>query len=96
MNNIDVVKKWNYGNYSSDNYGVHAMAFRDVNNNAYYYSYDTLIAFFSIKTGLVILKNYWSRTTGKHLNWIDKDKSIRVDKETFNKKLEELKQVKGV
>tara|TARA_R100000008_G_C3556847_1_gene153725 strand:+ start:895 stop:1170 length:276 start_codon:yes stop_codon:yes gene_type:complete len=89
MNNINVVKKWNYGNYSSNNYGVHSLAFTDINNNTYYFSYDTLVAFTG-NDGLVIRKNVWGTTTGKHLNWISSDKSIRVDEETFNKKLEAI------
>ena len=90
VKNTNVIKKWNYGNYSSNNYGYHSLAFRDINNNAYYYSYETLIAFESIKTGLVIRQNVWGNTTGKHLNWINSDKSIRVNEDTFNKKLESI------
>ena len=37
VKNTNVIKKWNYGNYSSNNYGSHSLAFRDINNNAYYY-----------------------------------------------------------
>ena len=79
----------NNGNYSSDNYGSHSLAFRDKFNNTYYFSYDTLVAFTG-NDGLVIRENVWGNTTGKHLNWINSDKSIRVDEETFNKKLEAL------
>ena len=91
MINTNIVNKWNYGKYSSDNYGSHSLAFNDKFNNTYYFSYDTLVAFTG-NDGLVIRENVWGNTTGKHLNWINKDKSIRVDKDTFNKKLEELKQ----
>lgn len=55
-----------------------------------YFSYQTVIAFSSPKTGLVIIKNYWSKTTGKHLNAINTDKSIRVDSKEFNTQLESL------
>lgn len=42
-NNILAVKKWNYGNYSSDNYGANSMAIQ-MGNRTVYYSYDTVIA----------------------------------------------------
>lgn len=33
----------------------------------------------------IVLRNYWSVTTGKHLNWIDGgDKRSRVDQEDFD------------
>jgi hypothetical protein len=38
---------------------------------------------FSVNNEFHIIKNYWGNTTGKHLNWINSDKSIREDKETF-------------
>ena len=34
-----------------------------------------------------IRENVWSTTTGKHLNWINKDHSIRVDSDKFNELL---------
>ena len=86
----NIVKKWNYGNYSSRNYSGHTQGFTDNYNNDYYFSYDTLVAFRSLNTGLVVMENYWSTTTGKHLNWINRDHSIRVDSDTFNKLLEEV------
>jgi hypothetical protein len=83
----NIVMKWNYGNYSSDNYGSHTQGFTDNYNNDYYFSYETLIAFRSNKTGLVVMENYWGTTTGKHLNWINRDHSTRVDGDTFEKLL---------
>ena len=84
-----------YGNYSSNNYGVNALMFTDVNDIEYYFSYKTLVAFNHKSLwgngGLVIRKNIWGTTTGKHLNWIDDDKSKRVDTETFFEKLDQLK-----
>lgn len=74
-------KYYNYGNYSSDNYGVHSLCFEE-ENNKFWFSYDTLIAF-CINGEFHIIKNYWGPTTGKHLNWIDDNKSIREDAETF-------------
>jgi len=87
----DIVRFASYGNYSSNNYGVNALVFQDVNKVLYYFSYKTLVAFEHVSTGLVIRENIWGNTTGKHLNWIDNDKSKRVNTETFFEKLDELK-----
>ena len=86
MNNI---RFYNYGMYSSDNYGAHSLCF-EINNNKFWFSYETLVAF-RINGEFHIIKNYWGNTTGKHLNWINKDKSIREDKETFNNNLNKFK-----
>lgn len=74
---------YNYGNYSSDNYGTNTLCFSDNRGNDYWYSYKTLVAF-RINGEFHIIKNYWSNTTGKHLNLINSNKSIREDEETFN------------
>ena len=87
----DIVRFHSYGNYSSSNYGVNALVFQDVNRVLYYFSYKTLVAFEHRSTGLVIRENIWGTTTGKHLNWIDDDKSKRVNTEIFFDKLDELK-----
>ena len=80
-------KVWRYyGNYASGNYGLHCLAFRDADGNEFYYSYDTLVAFKpAISHELFCMKNYWSTTTGKHLNAIEPDKNKRLDKEEFYK-----------
>lgn len=80
---------YNYGNYSSGNYGVNSLCFIDAFGNKYWYSYETLVAF-RISGEFHIIKNYWSTTTGKHLNWIDPNKSIREDEETFNSNYKRL------
>ena len=79
----------NYGNYSSDNYGVNSLCFEDAFENEYWYSYSTLVAF-RINGEFHITKNYWGTTTGKHLNWINGDKKIREDAETFNANFQRL------
>ena len=79
MNNIRV---YNYGNYSSENYGAHSLCF-EAPSGKYWFSYDTLVAF-NINGEFHIIKNYWGTTTGKHLNWICGDHSIREDRETFD------------
>lgn len=75
-----------YGDYSSSNYGVNALMF-SVNEVDYYFSYKTLVAFRSLKTGLVCQQNGWGSTTGKHLNWIQPDHSQRVAEEEFKRLL---------
>ena len=76
------VSYYNYGNYSSDNYGAHSLCFVTPTGR-YWFSYDTLVAFM-IHGEFHIIKNYWGTTTGKHLNWIDDDHSIREDRKTFD------------
>lgn len=80
----------NYGEYSSDNYGAHSLCFED-HVGKYWFSYNTMVAF-RIGGEFHILKNYWSTTTGKHLNWIHPDKSIREDQETFDANYNRLTQ----
>ncbi|MBQ3502516.1 MAG: hypothetical protein IJA72_02520 [Clostridia bacterium] len=81
-------KYYNYGRYSSDNYGVHTLCFED-GKNAFWFSYDTMVAF-RINGEFHIVKNYWGNTTGKHLNWIDNNKNIREDIETFENNYKRL------
>jgi hypothetical protein len=50
-----------------------------------YFSYETLIAF-EVDGTLTIRKNDWGPTTGRHLNEINPDKSIRVDRDTFRER----------
>ena len=78
---MERVKWHNYGYYSSDNYGVNSLCFEN-ETGTYWFSYKTLVAF-RIKGEFHIVKNYWGTTTGKHLNWISLDKTIREDLETF-------------
>jgi len=79
---------FNYGNYSSNNYG--SCRGVEIGNLTLYFSYDTVIAFNSPKTGLVIRENDWSTTTGKHLNAINDNKKIRIDGEKFQEQLDKL------
>lgn len=80
-----------YGKYASGNYGVNSIRFTFPNGLEFYYSYSTLVAFRSIETGLVVSKNIWSTTTGKHLNWIDGGrKDERYEYSTMQKKLQDI------
>lgn len=83
------VRKWNYGNYSSNNYGAHCVAI-EVGKLTLYFSYNTVIAFTTLKDGLVISENVWSTTTGKHLNWINEYKQHRISNDEFTEKLNEV------
>lgn len=72
-----------YCDYASNNYGMHALMFRDTTGNRFYFSYKTLVAF-DTPDGLIVHKNDWRTTTGRHLNAIDGgDKKSRVDAKTF-------------
>ena len=79
----------NYGNYSSNNYGVNSICF-DLGNLEVYFSYETPVAFCHPSTGLIIRQNAWGPTTGKHLNWIDSDKSKRISGKEFKQKLNKI------
>lgn len=60
----------------------------DVGNLAIWFSYETIVAF-QDDGELVVCKNNWQQTTGKHLNLIDSDKSKRLDRKEFEEKLKE-------
>jgi hypothetical protein len=55
----------------------------DIGDITVWYSYSTPIAFKIVGSELVIRQNEWSTTTGKHLNQINTDKSIRVSGDDF-------------
>jgi hypothetical protein len=76
----------NYGNYSSNNYGVNSLVFTDADGNEFYYSYETIVAFRHKGGKLYCCENVWSNTTGKHLNWIQPNKSERLSYENFKSK----------
>lgn len=76
-----------YGNYSSSNYGAHALVF-SVGGIDVYFSYKIPVAFRFGGT-LTVRENEWGPTTGKHLNAIHPDKKRRVSGETFERMLSE-------
>lgn len=78
----------NYSEYSSSNYGAHTLKLTFGGMLTLWYSYDTIVAFWSPNTGKVVHQNDWGTTTGKHLNWIDYgDKRSRVNDTEFKTKL---------
>ena len=92
--NILEVKKWNYGNYSSDNYGANSIAVR-MGERTVYYSYDTVVSFEGYNSKgeyfNCTCQNLWGTTTGKHLNWIDGgNKKSRLSPEEFNANLQKF------
>lgn len=90
------IKIWNYGNYSSDNYG-NSRAVK-IGKLTLYFSYDTVIAFSEEGHLTRVCENVWSNTTGKHLNFIDGgNKKDRLPYEIFKKELKKtLKKYKLV
>lgn len=53
-----------------------------INTVDLYFSYQTLIAF-RADNQLILHENDWSVNTGKHLNAINRDKSLRVCRTAF-------------
>lgn len=76
-----------YYPYRSSNYGANSLRV-SFENLDLYYSYETIVAFSTLQTGLVCRENDWSSTTGKHLNQIQPDKSKRITGVEFEKQLE--------
>ena len=73
-----------YGPNRSKNQGARKVT---VGSLTIYQSYATAIAFIG-RAGLVIRDNDWGVTTGKHLNWIDRDKGKRIPGAQFEKALQ--------
>lgn len=86
MNHLPTISS--YGAYEQ-NYGINALKV-DMGAFELYYSYTTIVAFRSKKTGLVCCENEWSTTTGKHLNWIQPNKRERVPRNLFVTMLKEM------
>lgn len=58
----------------------------NMNELSIWFSYETPIAFSSFGQ-IFIRQNDWSSTTGKHLNYINTDKKLRLTGEHFEKLL---------
>ncbi len=84
-----------YYDYSSKNYGVNSLMV-EFESLKLYYSYDTIVAFWTPETGLKCVKNYWSTTTGKHLNAIEPDKSRRLTQDEIQSQLALVLSLKGL
>ena len=58
----------------------------DLPRLAIYFSYSTPVAFYlASDNSWTVRENDWSQTTGKHLNYINDDKSIRISGDKFMK-----------
>ena len=57
-----------------------------VGDNTFFFSYETCIAI-EDNNGLHICENVWSKTTGKHLNMLQKNKNQRYKWDQFQKLL---------
>ena len=77
-----------YGQYSSGNYGAHALRV-DVGPLRLWFSYSTCVAFHLDGQLRRVRENSWGPTTGKHINAIDGgNKRDRLDGETFQRELD--------
>lgn len=64
-----------------------------VNNHVFWFSYKTCVAFEEPDLHgcrRVVRENDWGPTTGKHLNEIDPDKSLRIPGDEFEDQLAKL------
>lgn len=77
-----------YGEYSSDNYGAHALRVT-IGSLTVYFSYKTPVAYRSAGQ-FVCRENDWGPTTGKHLNWIQPDKKRRIPGSQFEEQLQRV------
>lgn len=57
-----------------------------IGNTLLWFSYETCVAFHG-EDGMVISENVWSKTTGKHLNYLSTDQSVRVPHTEFEARL---------
>jgi len=90
MNKSQLPRWRSYGDYSSENYGAHSIEMT-IKGMTLYFSYQTVVAFRNARGyELVISKNVWGTTTGRHLNWINPDHKIRIENKEFEKKLQEV------
>jgi len=91
---VSAIRIWNYGDYSSKNYGSSRAV--QIGSLTLYFSYDTVVAF---KDGinLIVSENCWSTTTGRHLNCIDGGrKKDRLPRDKFEAELEKVLTAHGL
>lgn len=51
------------------------------------YSYETIVGFQTPGHLWTVIENQWGPTTGKHLNWLDDDKTNRIPPDEFKARL---------
>lgn len=52
------------------------------------FSYETPVAFYTTETGWVVSENLWSSTTGLHISQIAPPDAPRIDRPTFEERLD--------
>lgn len=62
-----------------------------INDNDFYFSYKTCIAFQLSGHLIKACENVWSTTTGKHLNYVCSDKKKRIPYDDFMQLLNAIK-----
>lgn len=61
-----------------------------IKNFTLYFSYETVVAYEDLDTPIQVSENVWTKTTGKHLNMIDPDKTKRIPYDQFQKNLQAM------
>lgn len=56
----------------------------------FYFSYETCVGFVTPEGEQVVSENVWGNTTGRHLNWVQPDKSERVHHVEFARRYRAL------
>ena len=96
MSEITNIRMSVYGNYKSGNYGAHCLRL-DIGYLSLWISYDTVVAAQDGCGDLLVSKNCWGPTTGKHLNAIDGgDKKARLPRAEFEAKVAEILAAHGL
>ena len=87
MDELMIIRKWNYSKNPKENGWNGRTVAISVGAVTFFFSYDTVVAYKTPEEGLVITENNWQATTGKHLNWIHPDHDLRIPHSEFNLKL---------
>jgi len=87
LGTISIDKLSDYNNDLPESANAHVL---DLGGDKIYFSYSTIVAT-RINNELTISENNWSNTTGRHLNTISPDHSIRIPTEQFNQHLIDIK-----
>ncbi len=75
---MSIPRIYSYSNAPSASAQANAMAVSIQGKGTVFYSYDTAIAFRDTKGNEYVSQNEWQTTTGKHINMINRNKSIRI------------------
>ena len=81
IKNQSPLEVWKYCKNSGNNTAIR------IGNVCIYFSYSTVVAI-NVDGELFVSDNVFSTTTGKHINAINPDKSIRISRDKFEKMLD--------